>query len=88
MDESHMDELHMDESHKQCTTGRRIPIGCLKLQIIVRKRATNYRAPLQKMTYKDKASYGSSPPCTSRVTQKMPYMNDLHQLSPRHVTHT
>ena len=28
------------------------------------KRATNYRALLWKMTYKDKASYASSPPCT------------------------
>jgi len=39
------------------------PIGCLKLQVIFRKRATIYRALLWKMTYKDKASYGSSPPC-------------------------
>jgi len=44
-------------------TGWRRPIGCLKLQVIFRKRATNYRALLRKMTYKDKASYGSSPPC-------------------------
>jgi len=29
------------------------------------KRATNRRAPLRKMTYKDKASYRSSPPCTT-----------------------
>jgi len=35
-----------------------------KLQVISRKRATNSRALLQKMTCKDKASYGSSPPCT------------------------
>ena len=39
------------------------PIGCLQLQVIFRKRATNYRALLRKMTCKDKASYGSSPPC-------------------------
>ena len=38
--------------------------GCLKLQVFFRKRATNYRALLRKMTCKDKASYGSSPPCT------------------------
>ena len=44
--------------------GWRRPIGCLKLQVIFRKRATNYRALLRKMTYKDKASYDSSPPCT------------------------
>jgi len=44
-------------------TGWRRPIGCLKLQVIFRKRATNYRALLWKMTCKDKAFYGSSPPC-------------------------
>jgi len=43
--------------------GWRRPIGCLKLQVIFRKRATNYRALFWKMTYGDKASYGSSPPC-------------------------
>ena len=45
-------------------TGWRRPIGCLKLQVILRKRATNYRALLRKMTCEDKASYGSSPPCS------------------------
>jgi len=35
------------------------------LQFIFRKRATNYRALLRKMTCKDKASYVSSPPCTT-----------------------
>ena len=44
-------------------TGWRRPIGCLKLQVIFRKRATNYGALSRKMTYKHKASYGSSPPC-------------------------
>ena len=44
-------------------TGWRRPIRCLKLQVILRKKITNYRAFLQKMTYKDKASYGSLPPC-------------------------
>jgi len=29
-----------------------------------RKRATNYRALLQKMTYEDKESYDSLPPCS------------------------
>jgi len=47
-------------------TGWRKPIGCLKLQIIFHKRATgtNYRALLRKITYKDKASYDSTPPYT------------------------
>jgi len=43
----------------------RRPIGCLKLQVVSHKRATNYRALLQKMTYGDKTSYGVSPPCKS-----------------------
>jgi len=44
-------------------TGWRRLIGCLKLQVIFHKRAHNHRAHLQKMTYKDKASYDSTPPC-------------------------
>jgi len=31
--------------------------------VYLRKRATNYRALLRKMTYEDKASYGILPPC-------------------------
>ena len=38
-------------------------IAWLKLQVIFCKRATNYRGLLRTMTYKDKASYGSLPPC-------------------------
>jgi len=44
-------------------TGWRRCIGCLRLQVSFRKRTTNYRALLRKTTYKDKASYGSAPPC-------------------------
>jgi len=44
-------------------TGWPRPIGCLKLQVNFHKRASDYKALLRKMTYKDKASYGSSPPC-------------------------
>jgi len=36
------------------------PIACLDLQVIFRKRASNYRALLRKMPCKDKASYGST----------------------------
>jgi len=39
------------------------PIGCLKLQVIFHKRATNYRAHFGKINYKDKASYDSTPLC-------------------------
>jgi len=46
------------------STGWRRLIGSPKLQIIFHKRATKYRSLLQKMTYKDKGSYESSPPCT------------------------
>ena len=46
------------KKYKMQDTGWRRPIGCLKLQVMFRKRATNYRALLQKMTFKDKASYG------------------------------
>ena len=45
-----------------CTGWRRL-IGSPKLQIIFHKRATKYRALFRKMTYKDKGSYESSPPC-------------------------
>jgi len=46
------------------TTGWRRLIGSPKLQIIFHKRATKYRALLRKLTYKDKGSYESSPPCS------------------------
>jgi len=43
------------------TTGWRRFIGCFNLQVSFRKRATNHRALLRKMTYEDKASYDSTP---------------------------
>ena len=45
------------------STGWPRPIACLKLHVIFRTRATNYRALLREMTYENKAPYGSSPPC-------------------------
>jgi len=55
-------------------------IGCLKLQVILCKRATNCRALLRKMTYKDTASYGFLPPCrwyggVRHFSQKSPIMS-------------
>jgi len=44
-------------------TGWRRCIGCLNLHISFRKRATNNRALLPKMTSKDKASNDSTPTC-------------------------
>jgi len=43
--------------------GWRRLIGSPELQIIFHKRATKYRSLLRKMTYTDKGSYESSPPC-------------------------
>ena len=48
-------------------TGWRRLIGSPKLQVIFHKRATKYRSLLRKMTYKDKGSYESLPPCTART---------------------
>jgi len=42
-------------------TGWRRFIACLKLQVILRQRATNYRALLREMTFEDQASYDSTP---------------------------
>jgi len=53
----------------------RNPIGCLKLQVIVRKRATSYRALLRKMTYKDKASFESLSLCMyTRTPRRNPVL--------------
>ena len=57
----------LNESWHTHTEWRR-PIGCLKLQVIFRKRATHDRALSQKMACKDKASYGSTPPCSWEST--------------------
>jgi len=64
---SHSYECDMSGSThgKMSGTGWRKPTGCLKLYVSFRKRATNYRSLLREMTYRYKASYGSSPPCTT-----------------------
>jgi len=51
-----MSLLHTPRSVFVSTGWQRL-IGCLKLQVIFRKRATNYSALLWKMTYEDKAPY-------------------------------
>ena len=38
-------------------------------RLIFHKRATRYRSLLRKMTYKDKGSYESSPPCISYIVR-------------------
>jgi len=52
------------------TRWRRV-IGCLKLLVNFRQRATDYRALLRKMTSEDEASYDSTPPCT--MTAKLTF---------------
>jgi len=46
-------------------TGWRRLIGSPKMQIIFLKRASKYRSLWRKITYKDKGSYESSPPCSA-----------------------
>jgi len=57
--------LYRDFVCRTFSTGWWRPIECLKLQAIFCKRATNYKALLRKMTYEDKASYDSTPPCST-----------------------
>ena len=58
---------YVNMKHAAHITGWRRLIGSLKLQIIFHKGATKYRSLLRKMTYKDKVSYESSPPCNIHV---------------------
>ena len=57
-------------THQHLTIGWSRPINCLKLQVIFGKRATKNRAPCQKMTYNDKASCASLPPCMSHTQHR------------------
>jgi len=65
-------------------TGWRRLIGSPKLQIIFHKRATKSRSLLRKMTYKDKGSYESSPPCTDKTME----CSSLNASGHRCVDHT
>jgi len=60
------------------TTGWRRLIWSPKIQIIFHKRATKYKSLLQKMTYKDKGSHESSPPCT--CDRHMTHVSCCHEL--------
>jgi len=65
--------LH-DTSNAIGCTGWRRTIGCLMLQVIFHKRATKYRAFWREMTYKNKASSGSSPPCIIQMCEYVTYV--------------
>ena len=67
---THRQENMLNVVHAQDTGWPRL-IGCLKLQVIFRKKATNNRALLRKITCKDEASYASSPPCNTCTTSCM-----------------
>jgi len=54
-----------------CTEWRR-PIGCLKFQVSVGKRATYYRALLREIISKDMASYASLSPCSKLTVAIFP----------------
>ena len=56
--------LYLGLNSQYLRTGLRRPRECHKLQVISRKRATNYRTLLRKMTCKDKASYDPTPRCS------------------------
>jgi len=58
-------------------TGWRRPTGCLKMQVIFHKRATNCMALSPKKPYKDKASYGSSPPCMQEARHICNVISDV-----------
>jgi len=66
---------NVDSEYKLVTGWRRL-IGCPKLQIIFHKGATKYRSLLPKMTYKDKGSCESSPPCNSLYKSSCIRIND------------
>ena len=69
---SHILRVHILYTNFARTEWRRL-IGSPKLQIIFHQRATKHRALLLKMTYKDKGSYESLPPCSSWFADKGSY---------------
>ena len=67
---------HLLAVQRICHTGWQRHVGCLKLQVIFRKRATKYRALLRKMTCRDMASYDSTPPCINTSTHTRSNIRD------------
>ena len=63
------DSTYTDLGDSNRYTGWRRLIGSPKLQIISHTRATKYMSLLRKITYKDKGSYESWPPCTVCVPE-------------------
>ena len=63
-------------------------IACRKLKVSFTKRATNFRAMLRKMTYKDRASYDSTPPLAKRIAREDANLIDYMKTNTRTRTHT
>ena len=53
-------------------------IECLKLHVSFRKRAIDNMTLFRKMTYNDKASYGSSLPCIACIHVEDTRVNNTH----------
>jgi len=70
------------------STGWRRLIGSFKLQVIFRKRASNYSALLWKVTYEDKGSYESSPPYIQVYCSQLNALSLLLRMHSTHITHT
>ena len=71
---------------KRLCTGWRRLIGCLKLQVIFHKRATNYTSLVRKVTYEDKACYDSTPPCSTALHSSCTFLRECVALPYIHPT--
>jgi len=80
-DMSQVSHITHHMSHMSHTGWRRLT-GSPKLQIVFHKRATKYRSLLRKMTYKDKGSYESSPPCMTHHMSHMSHIMQMSEVSP------
>jgi len=78
---SHVEFIAYTHAHPTHGRGWRRRIGCLKLQVSFRKRATNFRSLLRNITCKDKTFYASSSVCHSHTrtpTCTRAWLGDLH----------
>jgi len=80
-------DIYIKYTH--AAAGWQTPIGCLKLQVMFRNKVTNHRAFLRKTTCRDKASYGSSPPCINALNTRTHTLY-TYSWTPTHIlqTHT
>jgi len=74
-----LDVPNGQHTHDARNTRWRRVLGCLKLQVIFCRRAANSRGCLQKMTYQDKASCDSRPPCNKHVDSVLAHVKMLRK---------